>query len=51
MRKQPQATVALFLRVSPQVMRAFEALARKRGLGKAQMFERLMAERQETING
>mgnify|MGYP001574240003 FL=1 len=40
-------TVPLFLRLRPQVKRAFEALARKRGLGKAQMFERLMAERQE----
>ena len=47
MKKQAQATVPLFLRVSPQVMRAFDALARKRGLGKAQMFERLMAERAE----
>ena len=45
MRKQPQATVPLFLRVSPQVKRTFDALARKRGLGKAQMFERLLAER------
>ena len=49
MKKQAPATVPLFLRVSPQVKRSFDALARKRRLGKAQMFELLMAERQEPI--
>ena len=45
-----QPTVALFLRVRPQVKRAFEAEARRAKVGKAQMFERIMQERQEASN-
>ena len=38
-------TVPLFLRVSPQVKRTFDQEARRAGLSKAAMFERMMQER------
>ena len=38
-------TVPLFLRLRPQVKRAFDAEARRCKLGKAAMFERMMRER------
>lgn len=47
MRKlQSPPTVPLFIRVRPRVKRAFAAEARRLGLGQAQLFERMVAERQ-----